>query len=57
MKYFKNILKSFFFKSLPVVLILFFAHISYSQENDDLYFNKNDRKIIVQKRVYQLKKS
>ena len=45
MKYFKNILKSFFFKSLPVILFLFFAHISYSQENDDLYFNKNDRKI------------
>ena len=50
MKYFKNILKSFFLNSLPVILFLFFAHISYSQENDDLYFNKNDRKIIVQKK-------
>ena len=50
MKSFKNIISSFFLKFLPVVLILFFAHISYTQENDDLYFNKNDRKIISQKK-------
>ena len=50
MKYFKNIYKSIFFKFLPIILFLFFAHISYTQENDDLYFNKNDRKIIVQKK-------
>tara|TARA_B100001996_G_scaffold378350_1_gene362386 strand:+ start:70 stop:1506 length:1437 start_codon:yes stop_codon:yes gene_type:complete len=50
MKYFKNFVSSFFFKILPVVLFVSIAHISYTQENDDLYFNKNDRKTIVQKK-------
>ncbi len=50
MKSFKNIMSSFFFKFLPLVLFVSFTHISYTQENDDLYFNKNDRKIVVQKK-------
>ena len=50
MKSFKNIISSLFFKLLPVVLLVFFTHISYTQENDDLYFNKNDRKIVVHKK-------
>ena len=50
MKSFKNIMSSFFSKFLPVVLFVSFTHISYTQENDDLYFNKNDRKIVVQKK-------
>ena len=57
MKSFKNIISSLFFKLLPVVLLVFFTHISYTQENDDLYFNKTIEKLFLKKKVYQLKKS
>ena len=48
MKSLKNIVSNLFYVYLSIIL-LFFGHVSYTQENDDLYFNKNDRKIVVQK--------
>ena len=49
MKSLKNIVSNLFYVYLSIIL-LFFGHVSYTQENDDLYFNKNDRKIVVQKK-------
>ena len=49
MKSSKNIVSNLFYVYLSIIL-LFFGHVSYTQENDDLYFNKNDRKIVVQKK-------
>jgi len=45
-KYFK---KNLFNTGILSVTLMVISFISYSQENDDLYFNKNDRKNIVKK--------
>ena len=36
-------------KNILTLVLILFTFVSFSQEYDDLYFNKNDRKTIVQK--------